>query len=282
MYNRSISAVFVLVLAVGGFSGCGFKSGSNTAVEVSAANANANAAVEPSQTPAAGAAQSAEALPETLVAALYKSHDAKKSPFFQTKNRGLVDQYFTKSLGSIIWNDALTSQKNNEVGVIDGDPLYNAQDVEIRNFAIGKGEVNGGTATVPVTFTNYGNKQIIKFHLKLAADGWKIDDIEYGGDAGTLRGWFKDSAMPERSGTFEGKYKVGDTTCIVTPSKMTYEVRWAKGSGTEMFFFKENQTFETEEKQNGRTNRFEFTDDTYNTGTFYRSDGKSFAVTRAN
>lgn len=284
MKMRNLFCGLTLVVVLAGFSACVFKAGSLTNVEVSAANANSNADsnAEPAGTPIAGSAQSAATLPEALVADLYKAHDGKKSPFFQTKNRPLVDKYFTRSLGDLIWNDALTSQKNNEVGVIDGDPLYNAQDVEIKNFAVGKGEVKGDTAVVPVTFTNYGNKQNLKFHMKLISSEWKIDDIEYGGEAGTLRSWFKENTTSDRSGTFEGKYKVGDTTCTVTPSKMSYEVRWAKGSGVEMFFFKENQTFETEEKENGRTNRFEFSDDTYNAGTFYRNDGKSFAVNRLN
>jgi len=257
---------------------------SSTAVNVNVAAANSNNTqamnTEPESTPIGAAGESQNAAAEALVSDLYKAHNGKNSPFFQSKNRGLVDKYFTKALGDLIWNDAVTSQKNNEVGVIDGDPLYNAQDTDIKNFAVGRSEVKADKAIVPVTFTNYGNKQNIKFHIVKAGDAWKIDDIEYGGEAGTLRGWFKDSTAAGKSGVFEGKYQVGDTMCTVTPSKMSFEVRWAKGSGVEQFLFKENQTFETEEKANGRTNRFEFTDDSYNTGTFYRNDGKTFAVKR--
>ena len=36
--------------------------------------------------------------PDTIVKDLYKQHDAQKSPFFQTKNRALVDKYFDKNL----------------------------------------------------------------------------------------------------------------------------------------------------------------------------------------
>jgi hypothetical protein len=246
-------------------------------------NANANTAsanAQPEPTPAAAAAAPQADAARTLVVDLYKAHDGKRSPFFQSKDRSLVDKYFTKSLGDLIWNDAVTSQKNNEVGVIDGDPLYNAQDTDIKNFSIGTAEVTGDAAAVPVTFNNFGKKQTIKFRLKHVGEAWKIDDIEYGGEFGSLRKWFKDSAAAEKDGVFEGKYQVGDTTCTVTPSKMSFEVRWAKGSGVEMFFFRENQTFETSEKDNGRTNRFEFDDDSYNSGTFYRNDGKTFAVKR--
>ena len=126
-------------------------------------NTEANANATPVGTPAAGGGESQTAAAEALVADLYKQHDAKKSPFFQTKNRALVDKYFTKPLADLIWKDA--NESSGEVGAIDGDPLYNAQDIEIKNFAIGKAEVKGSNANVPVTFTNFGQKQNLNFAL---------------------------------------------------------------------------------------------------------------------
>jgi hypothetical protein len=249
-------------------------------VNVNASNANSNTSADPQSTPIAAAGESQNAAAEALVADLYKSHDGKHSPFFQTKNRALVDKYFTKSLADLIWNDAVSSAKSNEVGVIDGDPLYNAQDIEIKNFAVGHADVKNDAATVPVTFTNFGKKQTINFRLKLTGSDWKIDDIDYGGDAGSIRKWFKDSALAAKSGTFEGQYKVGDTTCTIKPSKMSYELRWAKGSGIEMLFSKDNNTFESEPTKEGGTDRFVFDNDMYNSGTFYRADGKALPVKR--
>src|SRR5437867_8570740 len=74
--------------------------------------------------------------PNELVADLYKQHERKHSPFFQTRSRAALYKYFEKSLADMIWKDAVTSKK--EVGVIDGDPLYDAQDMEIKKFAIVK------------------------------------------------------------------------------------------------------------------------------------------------
>ena len=59
-----------------------------------------------------------------------------------------------------------------------------------------------------------------------------------------------------------------------------FEVRWAKGSGVEMFFSKDGNTFESSPDKNGKTNRFEFDDENYTTGIFYRADGKEFPVRR--
>ena len=125
--------------------------------------------------------------PDALVAALYK---AKPSPFFQTRSRARVNQYFEKDLADLIWKDAVTSK--GEVGVIDGDPLYDAQDIEIKNFAIGKPTVEGNNARVAVTFTNFGEKKTIVFLLINSKIGWRIHDIDYG-DHGTMRSWFKES-----------------------------------------------------------------------------------------
>ena len=117
--------------------------------------------------------------PDALVADLYRAHKQKRGPFFQTSSRALVDKYFAKSLGDLIWKDARTSK--GEVGVIDGDPLYDAQDFEIKNFAIGKGVVDGTGAKVTVTFVNIGEKKTIVFLLTKVTAGWRINDIDYGG-----------------------------------------------------------------------------------------------------
>lgn len=254
----------------------------NTTNTAPPANAASNTNTETAGTPSSGSAESQTSSPEAVVTDLYKQHDAQKSPFFQTKNRGLVDKYFTKTLADLIWKDATTSK--NEVGAIDGDPLYNAQDTEIKNLSVGKGEVKGDTATVVVTFTNFGDKKTVNFALKQAAGAWKIDNILYG-DGDSLLKWLKDTysrtsdSDMSSSGEFEGKYKVGDTTCTVTPAKMSFEIRWAKGSGVELFFFKEGNTFESSPDKGG-PNSFVFDDEKYNSGTFHRADGKSLPVTR--
>jgi hypothetical protein len=124
------------------------------------------------------------------VADLYRAQKLKHGPFFQTRSRVLVDKYFTKSLADLIWKDARTSK--GEVGVIDGDPLYDAQDMQIKNFAIGKPAIDGADAKVTTTFENFGEKKTIVFALKKGAAGWRINDIDYGGGR-TLVSEFKES-----------------------------------------------------------------------------------------
>lgn len=255
----------------------------NTSTETSASGtagetAQTNTTTEPIQTAVS---------PESVVTDLYKQHDAKKSPFFQNKSRALVDKYFAKSTAEMIWKDA-TRPAQNEIGALGADPLYDGQDFEIKKFAVGKAEIKDKTAVVPVTFENFGEKKKIVFEMISSGRNWKIQDIKY--PAGyTLTGLFKENEKPAETeslrGEFEGKYQVGTTFCTVTPVKMAFEVRWAKGSGKEMFFFKDNidgQPVFSSDSDPAKENRFVFDDENYNRGKFIRADGKELSVKRAN
>jgi hypothetical protein len=137
--------------------------------------------------------------PDTVVRNLYAARKRPATdPFFQTKSRARLNKYFTKDLGDLIWKDAVASSKSKEVGALDGDPLYNAQDMKITVFRIKApqfGEGNLNLADVPVTFKNFGKEQTILFRLERDNAGvWKISDIFYPGnpdDASSLRKMLK-------------------------------------------------------------------------------------------
>ncbi len=227
----------------------------------------------------AGGGEVQAAMPDAVVADLYKQHDAKKSPFFQTKNRASVDKYFTKQLADLIWKDAVSSA--GEIGTLDADPLYYAQDIDIKNLKVGTAQVNGDKATVPVTFTNYNDKVTLKFSLTMIGETWKIADIDYGSKE-TLTKWLK-PAPPEtvdvELGDFRGKYVVGETTCTVEYKNKGYAVKWAKGNGLEYFAMMDGNTFASSTDES-EANKFVFDDDELSTGTFYRADGKTFPIRR--
>ena len=134
------------------------------------------------QTPASSA--------DGLVKDLYRVHNQKHSPFFQTRSRALLDKYFEKSLANLIWKDARASK--GEVGVIDGDPLYDAQDMKIKNFAIAKPRYEEGRAMVDATFENLGQKKTITYIVVKGPAGWRIRDIVYG-EGRTLTSEFKET-----------------------------------------------------------------------------------------
>jgi hypothetical protein len=129
--------------------------------------------------------------PEALVADLYRAEKEKRSPFFQTRRRALLDKYFERDLSDLIWHDAVNSK--GEVGVIDGDPLYDAQDMEIKNLLINKPRYEAAQALVDVTFENFGQKKTVTFAVVKSAAGWRIHDIIYG-EGRTLRSEFKEGS----------------------------------------------------------------------------------------
>jgi hypothetical protein len=135
-------------------------------------------------------AQTRVSSPDGLVKDLYRVHNQKHSPFFQTRSRALLDKYFEKNLANLIWKDARTSK--GEVGVIDGDPLYDAQDMEIKKFAIAKPRYEEGRAMVDATFENLGQKKTITYIVVKGPTGWRIRDIVYS-EGRTLTSEFKEA-----------------------------------------------------------------------------------------
>ncbi|MBV9928940.1 MAG: DUF3828 domain-containing protein [Acidobacteria bacterium] len=118
-------------------------------------------------------------LPETVVKELYRVHRNGYGHVFEKQGRKLQQRFFDQKLAALIWKDA-TRPNQDEVGNLDFDPLYNAQDTQIKNFRVGAGAVKGTTATVPVTFMNFDQKVRIEFRLVNTKAGWRISNIDYG------------------------------------------------------------------------------------------------------
>jgi hypothetical protein len=119
--------------------------------------------------------------PDVLVKNLYAAQKAGSGPFFQMKDRAVVDKYFTKDFADLIWQDSIRA--NGEIGAFEFDPLYYAQDTKITAFKIGKpeyGEGNLNIADVPVSFKNMGRDETVLFRLEQdSRKNWKISDIYY-------------------------------------------------------------------------------------------------------
>jgi len=123
--------------------------------------------------------------PDAIVKNLYQVHNAGDGPFFQTRNRALVDRYFMKDLADLLWKDAVHAK--GEVGALDFDPLYASQDPQISDFKISESGWAAGAkfgpedkAIVEVTFKNLGKKQRVAFAFDQDKSGaWKIFDIRY-------------------------------------------------------------------------------------------------------
>ena len=112
-----------------------------------------------------------------LVAQLYKEHSGKSDQLQYPASKKLLPNYFYKPLLDLYLRDQEDSK--GEVGKIDFDPLYNAQDFEISDFKVVVLPNKKGSGYVAARFKNMGVDQEIIFALQRTKMGWRIADIQY-------------------------------------------------------------------------------------------------------
>ncbi len=222
--------------------------------------------------------------PEMVVKNLYTAHKGKNSPFFQNKSRALVDKYFTGALADAIWKEARDS-KPGEVGKLDFDPLYAAQDIHITKFVVAKADANN---VVKVTFLNMGHPEEINFFLTTANTSskvYKIDSIMYS-DAEDLESILSYEipvdGTPQKKIPLDGSYMIGGVKCSVETAKNGY---WARVKCDDQDMFQvidtETLTFGTfNPKEKGRRGKFTLAADG-SLGKYIDAGGKEIKVTRA-
>lgn len=124
--------------------------------------------------------------PDSVVRELYRVHNNGRGGVFEAKGKKYIFKFFDEKLAGLIWKD-ITETPEGEVGNLDFDPLYNAQDTRITNFQIAVPVVAGDEATVPVNFRNFGQRTTLKFELHNGKEGWQIKNINYGGDSDLVK-----------------------------------------------------------------------------------------------
>src|SRR5258705_4251124 len=75
-------------------------------------------------------ARTVEALgsPATVVRDLYRVHNNGRGHLFEARGKPSLYRFFDKKLADLIWKD-IHDTPDGEVGNLDFDPLYNAQDM---------------------------------------------------------------------------------------------------------------------------------------------------------
>ena len=124
--------------------------------------------------------------PNSVVRELYRVHNNGRGHVFEKKGKRYIYRFFDQKLADMLWKE-LTETPEGEVGNLDFDPLYNAQDTGITKFLILKPVVNGDSATVLVSFRNFGQLTKITFELHKTEAGWKISNIVYGNDSDLIK-----------------------------------------------------------------------------------------------
>ena len=141
----------------------------------------ASAGTKPVVTPAA--AQATDPIPgpspAAIVDSLYRIHDNGRGPVLTQESGKVHDRFFDSTLAALFMQN-LIGPPNGEVSNLDFDPFYNAQEMGIKNFAIGDATITGDSAVVVVTFDNFDRKERLAYQLRGKPQGWKIRNIVYG------------------------------------------------------------------------------------------------------
>jgi len=124
---------------------------------------------------AADPAAKGELATVAFVEKLYQAHDSEKGPFADVTKVGL-DQWFSPSLSAVL----LKALTQSDEPIIDFDPLYYAQDFEIKDMKIVQ-EVNedDAEASVLVSFRNFDKPTTLRLHLSNTEKGWRVTNVIY-------------------------------------------------------------------------------------------------------
>ena len=123
--------------------------------------------------------------PQALLRALYQVHDEGAGPLLRSEGRSQRRVFFTESLALALEGE-IDRPDPEELGNLDFDPFYNAQETDLGAMDIAVAKVSGNATVALVRFANGGDPIEIAYRVILDGQAWRIDDIEYG-EGRTLR-----------------------------------------------------------------------------------------------
>lgn len=132
-----------------------------------------------------GREKQADISAQSLVSKLYRLRSKKGDPLRNPTDRGSLGRYFSDRLTDLYIQDQMDAK--GEVGRMNSDPLYYAQDFDITDFKVGEATRTKDGVVVVVRFRNIQKPCRVDFDLIRTKEGWRISDIRYE-DGNTLRG----------------------------------------------------------------------------------------------
>lgn len=123
--------------------------------------------------------------PQALMRELYRVHAEGDGPLLRSEGKAERRVFFTASLVEALERE-IDRPDPQELGNLDFDPFYNAQETDLGTMDVAVAKVSGNATVALVRFENAGNPVEIAYRVVLDGEAWRIDDIEYGEDR-TLR-----------------------------------------------------------------------------------------------
>ena len=110
---------------------------------------------------------------KAFVAGLYAAYGKVPGPDYLGRQ---AKDVFSPALLDLMRREAAHTPKG-EVGALDGDPICNCQDYEIRDVSVSVTMAGATSATAIVNFRNLGRAEAIGLDLVWAKGGWRVDDV---------------------------------------------------------------------------------------------------------
>jgi hypothetical protein len=134
-------------------------------------------------------AVAAEPSARDFLAGIYAAYkgNSDKSRGITLTDGATVRRYFEPQIAALIIKDMETAGKRQDVPLLDGDPFIDAQDWDIAAFDISVRDTGAGKAAGTVAFKNFGAPVTIGLELVKLKDGWRIADILWGEERGSLK-----------------------------------------------------------------------------------------------
>ena len=121
------------------------------------------------------AAAQAYDTPESLIEAFYAPYLAGPEAF---DGKAFDEQTTMRSaaLQALYDQDAADTPAGDQ-GTLDFDPYIGGQDWTITDLVMEEAQVDGDTATIDVSFKNFGEARNLTYELVKEDGGWKINDL---------------------------------------------------------------------------------------------------------
>jgi hypothetical protein len=134
--------------------------------------------------------------PDAIVRDIYAAYGPESWP------DDAQGQHFSPDLLALYTEVVEGAGDNVELG-IDFDVFRNAQDVDaVTDLSTRIDQASPDMQVVDATFTAFGQEQIVRYTFIATADGWKIDDIDWGEEGANLRALLG-QLLAEQRGGFE-------------------------------------------------------------------------------
>ena len=106
-------------------------------------------------------------------------------------NRKTIRAYFAPDIAAIMIKDEEAAARAGDAPSLDFDPFLSAQDWTVTDLSIRIDPKSASAADARVRFKNIGKEEAVTLSLIRTPNGWRISDIVWPGNNGTLRGLYK-------------------------------------------------------------------------------------------